>query len=490
MARRILGFAIDGWVEPAAAFAALFAGEPYAFWLDGNLEGTADDGDRSYLGAASPGARVALASVADDIVRVRAVGAEGPPPETVHVGGILEFLRGDLTENAIEPAVQIEPTAAVGFRLGWVGWLGYEAGAAAIGAPVASSRFPDAALLFADRALVFDHRTRTVTLLALEAPTTEPGGVDDWVADIRSALASVAAAGVAAAAGAPAAAVRPEFGPVAPQPQLSWRHDDARYLELIGECQAAIARGDAYQLCLTNEARIDVRLDPLATYLALRETSPTHHGGYLRFGDTALLSASPEQFLAVSPTGLVRTKPIKGTRPRGETVARDLELRAELEGSEKERAENVMIVDLMRNDVGRIAEVGSVEVRHLLAVESYAQVHQLVSTVEGRLAAGLTGVDAVAACFPAGSMTGAPKLSAMRILHGLEAGPRGVYSGCFGYFGLDGAVDLAMVIRSIVLDPDGASVGAGGGITALSVPEEELAEVRLKAAALLAALGF
>jgi anthranilate synthase component 1 len=228
----------------------------------------------------------------------------------------------------------------------------------------------------------------------------------------------------------------------------------------------------------------------LATYLALREASPTHHGGYLRFGDTALLSASPEQFLAVSPTGLVRTKPIKGTRPRGETVARDLELRAELEGSEKERAENVMIVDLMRNDVGRIAEVGSVEVRHLLAVESYAQVHQLVSTVEGRLAAGLTGVDAVAACFPAGSMTGAPKLSAMRILHGLEAGPRGVYSGCFGYFGLDGAVDLAMVIRSIVLDPDGASVGAGGGITALSVPEEELAEVRLKAAALLAALGL
>jgi para-aminobenzoate synthetase component 1 len=144
----------------------------------------------------------------------------------------------------------------------------------------------------------------------------------------------------------------------------------------------------------------------------------------------------------------------------------------------------------MRNDVGRIAEVGSVEVRHLLAVESYAQVHQLVSTVEGRLAAGLTAVDAVAACFPAGSMTGAPKLSAMRILHGLEAGPRGIYSGCFGYFGLDGAIDLAMVIRSIVIDPDGASVGAGGGITALSVPEEELAEVRLKAAALLTVLGL
>jgi anthranilate/para-aminobenzoate synthase component I len=524
VARRILSFAIDGWVEPAAAFAALFAREPYAFWLDGNLDSMTDDGGRSYLGVASPGARVALASVAEGVVRVRPVGVPGPG--TVHRGGVLEFLRCDLAENATEETGTGESADAGesagagespddgesadggGFRLGWVGWLGYEAGASASGAPVARSRFPDAALLFVDRALVFDHREHAVRLLALEAQGAEPGGVDDWVGDIRSALAGVAAA--AAAEGTPAAAptraqpaparaqpapaqaapaAQPEDGAAAGARHVSWRHGEGRYLELIRECQAAIARGDAYQLCLTNEARIDTRPDPLATYLALRAASPTHHGGYLRFGDTALLSASPEQFLSVSPAGLVRTKPIKGTRPRGATVVRDLELRAELEASDKERAENVMIVDLMRNDVGRVAEVGSVEVRHLLAVESYAQVHQLVSTVEGRLAAGLTGVDAVAACFPAGSMTGAPKLSAMRILHGLEAGPRGVYSGCFGYFGLDGAVDLAMVIRSIVLDPKGASVGAGGGITALSVPEEELAEVRLKAAALLAVLG-
>ena len=148
-----------------------------------------------------------------------------------------------------------------------------------------------------------------------------------------------------------------------------------------------------------------------------------------------------------------------------------------------------MIVDLMRNDLGRIAQLGTVTVSHLLAVESYAHVHQLVSTIEARLADGVTSTDAVAACFPAGSMTGAPKLSAMTILDGLEGGPRGIYAGAFGYFGLDGAVDLAMVIRSIVLDAAGVTIGTGGGITALSDPVEEIEETRVKAAALLAALG-
>ena len=148
-----------------------------------------------------------------------------------------------------------------------------------------------------------------------------------------------------------------------------------------------------------------------------------------------------------------------------------------------------MIVDLMRNDLGRIAELGSVSVPSLLDVEEYAHVHQLVSTVQARLRHPLTALDVVRAAFPAGSMTGAPKLSAMTILHGLEAGPRGVYSGAFGYLGVDGSADLAMVIRSIVLTPSGASIGTGGGITALSVADEEIEETRVKARALLAVLG-
>jgi anthranilate/para-aminobenzoate synthase component I len=258
---------------------------------------------------------------------------------------------------------------------------------------------------------------------------------------------------------------------------------------MIRQCQAAIREGDAYQLCLTTEARVDATPDPFTTYLRLRDSSPTHHGALLVAGDVAVLSASPEQFLAVSPDGVVTTKPIKGTRPRGQTDVEDEVLREELESSDKERAENLMIVDLMRNDLGRVAKVGSVGVSSLLAVESYAQVHQLVSTVRAELADGLTGIDAIEACFPAGSMTGAPKRSATLILDELEGRPRGIYSGAFGYVGLDGAVDLAMVIRSIVIDGEGCTIGTGGGITALSVPEEELAETRVKAAALLRVLG-
>ena len=277
--------------------------------------------------------------------------------------------------------------------------------------------------------------------------------------------------------------------PAVDAPAARWRHDPARYAELIAECQAAIVRGDAYQLCLTNRIDVDVQADPASTYLALRASSPSHHGGFLRFGDVALLSASPEQFLLVEPDGMVSTKPMKGTRPRSEDPATDRALRAELLASEKERAENLMIVDLMRNDLGRIAVLGSVSVPSLLEVEEYAHVHQLVSTVRARIAPPATALDVVRAAFPAGSMTGAPKHSAMSILHELEQGPRGVYSGAFGRLGLDGSADLAMVIRSIVLTSTGASIGTGGGITALSDPDEEIEETRVKARALLAVLG-
>nr|WP_249776486.1 aminodeoxychorismate synthase component I [Leifsonia sp. C5G2] len=354
--------------------------------------------------------------------------------------------------------------------------MGYEAGAAATGVPVSDtgSGTPDAALLLVDRLLCVDHAAGTADLVA---PDTPDGRA--WLASTAAALSTSegAAAAYRAAHPIPAATAR-------------WRHDDDAYLAAIAACQDAIRAGDAYQLCLTNRAEARTEADPLAVHLRLRELSPAPHAGFVRVGGDVLVSSSPEQFLRVEADGRVRTRPIKGTRPRGATVAADLELRADLEASEKERAENVMIVDLMRNDLGRMSEVGSVEVRNLLAVESYAQVHQLVSTVEGRLRTGLGAVDAVAACFPAGSMTGAPKLSAMRILHRLEQGPRGAFAGCFGYLAFDGTAELAMVIRSIHFAGGMATIGAGGGITALSVPREELEEVRVKAAALLGAAGL
>ena len=424
------------WVDPADAWAALCSGQDAAFWLDSGATATAGV---SYVGV---GARLTT---------------EFRVP-------VLDWLRRE-TFEADTSAV------ASGFALGWVGWLGYELRGETLDVEVNRvSRYPDAAWLFVDRCLAFDHGTGEVTLLAL-------GDVQGYRAEVEAALFAVSSREPTTAQ------------PDGESPTVEWAYTDAEYLSMIDSCQAAIIEGEAYQLCLTTEARVDVHPDPFTTYLALRASSPTHHGALLVAGGIAVLSATPEQFLAVSPNGVVQTKPIKGTRARGANPEADAELKRELESSEKERAENLMIVDLMRNDIGRISAIGSVTVTDLMVVESYAQVHQLVSTVQGVLAEGLTAIDAIEACFPAGSMTGAPKRSTTQILDRLEARARGIYSGAFGYLGLDGALDLAMVIRSIVIDANGCTVGAGGGITALSVPAEELAEAKLKAAALLSVLG-
>lgn len=425
---RVLRRECDFAVTPELAYTALFRDATNSVWLD---SGDAATTGFSFVGGAS---RVLAGPVFDELRAMRRVPDTAP--------------------------------------LGWIGWLGYELRGETMGVPVShESRYPDAGLLWVDRGILFDHAKGTAAFVALADVWTP--SLKRWLARSLKALRTA--------------------NPVAPhepgRAEVSWRYPDADYLQLIRDCQTAITEGEAYQLCLTTEATINVRPDPLAAYLALRRSSASHHGALLRVGEIALLSASPETFLHITPSGLIESKPIKGTRPRGADSSADAALRVQLLGSEKERAENLMIVDLMRNDIGRVSEVGSVSVPSLLAVESYPHVHQLVSTVRGQLAAGLSPIDAVIACFPAGSMTGAPKQRATEILDGLENRARGIYSGAFGYFSPDGTVDLAMVIRSIVLDPAGATVGSGGGITALSIPEEELDEVRLKAAALLAVLA-
>jgi para-aminobenzoate synthetase component I len=489
---------LDGWWEPAEAFDALYRDSRNLIWLDAGP--TAATGF-SYLAVPTERSRAVTASVESGTVTLTRPGDPGEPAVTLS-GTIFDFLRNDLAVAGVDGSSAPGQVRSAdsgfggGFRLGWVGWLGYELGAQTLGTPVRASRYPDAALLEIDRMLAFDHRARTVTLVSRRAPGEPARLAEEWAAWLRARFAARrerehpepdAPQPTATPMGKPPG-MPPGMPPNPPEPR--WRHDATRYAELIRHCQASIAAGDAYQLCLTNEIRVDVRPDPADAYLRLRAGSPSHHGGLLRFGDLALLSASPEQFLTVTHAGAVSTRPIKGTRPRSQEPGQDAALRAELAASEKERAENLMIVDLMRNDLSRVAALGSVAVTGLLDVESYAHVHQLVSTIEARLAAGVTGTDAVESCFPAGSMTGAPKRSAVTLLHELEAGPRGIYAGAFGFFGRDGALDLAMVIRSIVLDPSGASVGTGGGITALSDPVEEIEETRIKAAALLAVLGL
>jgi para-aminobenzoate synthetase component I len=467
MPRRIRTRPVEAWRDPELVFRARYADATHVVWLDGGTDAATGV---SVLAAAHPASRFVAADIVHGTVTMSMPAAPDDQQET-RAASVFDVLAEELTGGVGAPD-ESGP-------LGWFGWFGYELGAQLNDVPIARAETPDAAFLFVDRAVVFDHAAREVRLVWLEddAPDSASAG-KGWADELAVALRELDAATVVS---------RPPTMKTAPA--VRWRHDPRHYAQLIAECQAAIVRGDAYQLCLTNRVDVDVRPDPADAYLALRASSPTHHGGYMRFGDVALLSASPEQFLHVDRDGIVSTKPMKGTRPRGADPDDDERLRRELLESDKERAENLMIVDLMRNDLGRIAELGTVTVPSLLEVEEYAHVHQLVSTVRARIRQPLTVLDVVQSAFPAGSMTGAPKRSAMTILHGLEEGPRGVYSGAFGYLGVDGGADLAMVIRSIVLTPAGASIGTGGGITALSVPEEEIEETRVKARALLAVLG-
>ncbi|WP_019179037.1 anthranilate synthase component I family protein [Microbacterium yannicii] len=432
MSDLLVPVAVERWADPASVFAARFAQEEHVFWLDAGPGATQG---WSWIGTGLP----------DDPDRVRRVRAGASAD-------------GDVSGP---------------FRSGWVGWIGYDAAAAAAGAPAAfdDGDVPHEVWLRADRIVGFDHSSRRA-----------------WV--FAAAQAGPALAAAVAATG--------ETWP-APEPAhdvgiADARHAPDEYARLIERCREAIREGDAYQLCLTTRFGVEAAVDPIEAYGRLRSATPSHHGGLIRSGAVALVSASPERFLQVSGTdaeggAVVRTRPIKGTRPRGADPATDVALASELHTSEKERAENIMIVDLMRNDLSRVCVPGSVGVDGLLEIESYPAVHQLVSTVSGELVPGTTVGDLLDAAFPAGSMTGAPKLSAMTILHGLEGGPRGIFAGCFGWVGDDGALDLAMVIRSLVIGPDRAYVGAGGGITWRSDAAAEVAEVGVKARGPLAALG-
>jgi anthranilate/para-aminobenzoate synthase component I len=260
----------------------------------------------------------------------------------------------------------------------------------------------------------------------------------------------------------------------------------------LGRISAAIENiqlGNVYQLCLTNEISLETDADPLAVFLGMRHQTRAPYSAFLRIESVTLVSASPELFLKVSASGGLLTKPIKGTRARSGDAETDQMIARELQTNEKERAENLMIVDLMRNDFARVAKPDSVSVDGLFQVESYQTVHQLVSTVSAQLAPEFDAFDAIAATFPGGSMTGAPKPMAIKLIRRLEAGQRGVYSGVFGWIASTGTTELAMTIRTIVFQAGTAKIGVGGGITLDSDPEAEFEEIRLKASALLSALS-
>lgn len=268
--------------------------------------------------------------------------------------------------------------------------------------------------------------------------------------------------------------------------------DPNAYAAAFARVQEHLHAGNSYEVNLTYRVTADCGDSPLAVYLRLRELNPAPYAGFLQHDVPAarawLLSSSPERYATISD-GILETKPIKGTTPRGSSPEEDEEQRLLLSTTPKFRAENLMIVDLLRNDLAMVCSPGTVEVPALMAVESYESVHQLVSTVRGRLRDDVSTVEALRSLFPAGSMTGAPKLRTMRIIEEVEDTPRGVYAGAFGWLAADGRADLGVVIRSLVTAGDGRwTLGTGGGITVDSEVTDELAESMVKAARLLAAL--
>ena len=261
------------------------------------------------------------------------------------------------------------------------------------------------------------------------------------------------------------------------------------YIKVVEAAIEYIANGDIFQVNLSQRFESRLSSDPYELYLRLRCESPSPFACYLNFGDVTIAGASPERFLRVSG-GCVETRPMKGTRPRGRSPVEDDALAAELLNSVKDRAENIMIVDLERNDLGRVCEYGSVKVRDLCTLEKYATVFQLTSTVEGKLGRGNDRIDLLKAAFPGGSVTGAPKVRAMEIIDEIEPTKRGIYTGSVGYLGFDGGMDLNIVIRTFVIKGDRVCFQVGGGIVADSDPAMEYEETMDKARALMAALGL
>jgi len=422
-------------VSPETLFRRLFSHQRHAFWLDSSL--------------VTPHSRFSFMGASDDVLRY-----DGQS------GGFFEDL-----EQRLEPEVQAPPLP-FDFAGGYVGYLGYELKAECGSPNRYRSPLPDACLLRVDHFLAIDHAENTVWLVGRDA---------DWFDEMERRIRELKD--------------EPATSWLCPAPRYRLSIARDKYLRLISECRSRIVAGESYEICLTNQLRLHTDIPALAYYEALRTQNPAPYSAYLQLGDIQVACSSPERFLRTDPSGNVESRPIKGTIRRCATAEEDQQLRAALAASEKNRAENLMIVDLVRNDLGRVCRFGSVHVPRMMEVETYATVHQLVSTIAGRLNADASSIDCIRAAFPGGSMTGAPKLRTLEILDELEPEARGIYSGSIGYIGFNGASDLNIVIRTAVFHSGVASIGVGGAITFQSNPEDEWDEMLLKAQALLRAFS-
>lgn len=445
------------FLDPAACFSA-FADEPVAALLDS---------------AAVAGGRGRHAYIAADPFLVLSWRRDGPPADPF---GEIAALLGTLrlrTDPDLPP-----------FQTGAVGYLGYELGGSLERLPGPRREgpsLPDLFLAFYDTIIAFDLKAGKAWIVASDVAAAFGRRRPPAVVRVETLARRIASI--------PSIPV-PGDGAV----PVPWRTETprARYEAMVRRAISYIRAGDIYQANLSHRllASNPKGVTPYELYLRVRRSNPAPFAALLNCGaGQALLSASPERFLRLDPTGRVETRPIKGTRPRGRTPEEDAELARQLRESAKDRAENLMIVDLLRNDLSRVARIGSVQVPQLCGLESFANVHHLVSAVEARLREGLGPIDLLRATFPGGSITGAPKIRAMEIISELEPARRGPYCGSILWMGFDGAMDSSITIRTIVLDGSTAILQAGGGIVADSDPAAEYEETMDKVGALMTCLS-
>lgn len=477
---RLLARTIEGEPSTELLFEELFSSCEHAFWLDSASTAT-QLGQCSYLGSSMGPGRLVLEYDVEQGILTRH-DASGIGKEE---GSIFQVLDRELESRALEPPSQ----PARGLLGGFVGYLGYECKADCGATNAHRSDVPDAVQMLANRVIAVDHVKHMTHVLALAAG--EEPEAELWLEQaervVREALAVPPAAMEATAT-----SQDPPHEPVIFRPGRGRE----QYLADIARCQSALAAGESYEVCLTDQIHTDASPEPWELYRGLRRSNPAPFAAYLKLGELAIVSSSPERFLSVDRDRRVMARPIKGTAPRSADAARDEATRKELQEDEKTFAEHLMIVDLLRNDLGRVCEVDTVRVPELMVIEGYTTVHQMISNIVGTLEPGRSPIDCVRACFPGGSMTGAPKLRTMEIIDDIEREARGVYSGAIGYFGVDGVVDLSIVIRTIVIRPrppgGGAkttTIGAGGAIVMQSDPQEEFDEILLKARAPMAAIA-
>jgi para-aminobenzoate synthetase len=453
---------LDSKESTAQIFERVFSEDPYAFWLDSSLV-REPDARFSFMGSYA----------AEEIDCIRYFVQS----RTIDVqrGRHCEQLTGDLFAYLKSRLAAIEvsgPPLPFDFNGGFVGYFGYELKALCGAQPAHTSPYPDAYLIQANRFLALDHAANKIYLVYLSGPGAEHAAAE-WFKSVQARM----------------AAIPLSFGKtyrVDESVLFTAAHDEQKYLDRIERCQRAINDGESYEVCLTNTLTAETSVNPYEYYKRLRARNPAPYSSFFKFPELSIASSSPERFLKATPDRVVESKPIKGTIRRGVDELEDTQLARWLAHDEKSHAENLMIVDLLRNDLGRVCTVGTVTVPKLMHIETYATVHQLVSTIVGHLEPDRTIVDCLQAAFPGGSMTGAPKIRTMEIIDELEGRARGVYSGSIGFLAYNGTADLNIVIRTAVFANSKVTIGVGGAIIALSDPQEEWNEILLKAKAPLA----